>query len=163
MLSNNPSILPALSIVTSMITPAILILAAGSLVSSTLVRMGRIVDQIRRLVARGDELRRRGNHAGVRVLDEQLSLLLRRHDLVRRALLAYYVAISLFLLSSIAIGITHLLLTHLVWVGPAIVMLGAIFLFVGSAALVVEVNLSSGTVRREVERFQSGTVDPSER
>ena len=48
-----PAANPSLAIVSAMITPAILILAAGSLVSSTLVRLGRIVDQTRVLVDRG--------------------------------------------------------------------------------------------------------------
>jgi hypothetical protein len=160
MLSSNTGLLPSLQVITGMITPAILILAAGSLVSSTLVRIGRIVDQTRRLIARGEEMRRADNQASLKILDEQLDLLMRRNDLARSALRSYYVAISLFLLSSLVLGLTVLFQSHLIWVGPVIVMLGAIFLFLGSAALVVEVNVSGNATRHEVALFRSGAPDP---
>lgn len=43
---------PALAIISAMITPAILILASGNLVNSTLTRLGRIVDRTRALIDR---------------------------------------------------------------------------------------------------------------
>lgn len=143
-----------------MITPAILILAAGSLVSGTLVRVGRIVDNIRALMARGDVMRRAGNVNALRIIDRQLDLLLRRSDLVRTALVCYYSAITLFLLSILFIGLTLLHIINLDWLGPAIVMLGGVFLFAGSACLVIEVNLSSGAMRQEVQWYRMCAFDP---
>ena len=151
--------LPSLSVVTGMITPAILILAAGSLVASTLVRIGRIVDRTRALIEHGEELRRIGNVAALPLIDEQLSILLRRGDLARNALMSFYVAIALFLLSSLAIALTLLLHMTLAWLGPAFVILGGLCLFVGAAALVVEVNLSGGSTRREVDLYRSGAFE----
>lgn len=160
--TDNSTLLPSLEVITSMITPAILIVAGGSLVASTLVRMSGINDQARRLIVRGIDLRRAHDQAGLEFLNGQLDRLLRRNDLVRNALLWFYLAVSLFLLSSLVIGLTELLWSHLSWIGPAIVMLGAIFLFVGSASLVLEVNISSGTIRREVEMLRAGGLDASE-
>jgi hypothetical protein len=153
------AMLPSLSVVTGMITPAILILAAGSLVSSTLIRIGRIVDQTRALIKRGEELRRTGNLAALTLIDEQLSMLLRRGDLARNALMGFYVAIALFLLASLAIALTLLLHREFAWLGPAFVILGGVCLFIGAASLVVEVNLSGGSTRREVEWYRSGAFD----
>lgn len=153
------SMLPSLSVVTGMITPAILILAAGSLVSSTLVRIGRIVDQTRGLIRRGEEMRRIGNRAALPLIDEQLTILLRRADLARSALTGFYLAIALFLLSSLAIALTLLLHSPLTWLGPAFVILGGICLFVAAAALLVEVNLSGGSTRREVDWYRTGAFD----
>jgi hypothetical protein len=153
------SMLPSLSVVTGMITPAILILAAGSLVSSTLVRIGRIVDQTRALIRRGEEMRRIGNHAALPLIDEQLAMLLRRGDLARNALMGFYVAIALFLLSSLAIALTLLLHSRLAWLGPAFVILGGMCLFAAAAALVVEVNLSGGSTRLEVNWYRTGAFD----
>jgi len=124
---------PSLQVVTGMITPAILILAAGSLVSGTLVRVGRIVDNIRALIARGELMRRAGNDNALRIVDRQLDFLLRRSDLARTALVSYYTAISLFLLSILFIGLTLLHVINLDWLGPSSVMLGGVFLFAGSA------------------------------
>lgn len=163
MLTNGlPAMLPSLQVVTGMITPAILILAAGSLVTSTLVRIGRIVDNIRALITRGMEMRRKGNDTAVRVIDEQLNLLLRRADLARRALVFYYVAISVFLLSSLLIALSVLFHGPLTWLGPAMVMVGGVFLLAGSAALVIEVNISSGATRQEVQWYRMGAFDSAE-
>ena len=151
--------LPSLSVVTGMITPAILILAAGSLVASTLVRIGRIVDQTRALIKRGEELRRIGNVAALPLIEEQLAVQLRRGDLARNALLGFYIAIALFLLSSLAIALTLLLHMTAAWLGPAFVILGGLCLLAGTAALVVEVNLSGGSTRREVDWYRSGVLD----
>ncbi|MBV8172806.1 MAG: DUF2721 domain-containing protein [Candidatus Eremiobacteraeota bacterium] len=154
------TILPSLQVVSAMITPAILILAAGSLVASTLVRIGRIVDNVRALIVRGQEMRRSGNDEAVAVIDQQLNTLLRRNDLTRTALICYYSAISLFLLSTLVIGFTLLFHSPLDWLGPSIVMLGGLFLFAGSAALVVEVNVSSGSTRHEVQWYRMRAFDP---
>jgi hypothetical protein len=156
------SMLPSLSVVTGMITPAILILAAGSLVSSTLVRIGRIVDQTRALIKRGEEMRRTGNIAALTLIDQQLTMLLRRGDLARNALMGFYVAIALFLLSSLAIALTLLLHSTFAWLGPAFVILGGVCLFTGAASLVVEVNLSGGSTRREVEWYRTGAFDTND-
>lgn len=151
---------PSLQVVTGMITPAILILAAGSLVSGTLVRVGRIVDNIRALIARGELMRRAGNDNALRILDRQLDFLLRRSDLARTALVCYYTAISLFLLSILFIGLTLLHVINQDWLGPSIVMLGGVFLFAGSACLVIEVNISSGSMRQEVLWYRACAFDP---
>jgi hypothetical protein len=151
---------PSLQVVTGMITPAILILAAGSLVSGTLVRIGRIVDNIRALIARGEMMRRAGNDNALRIVDRQLDFLLRRSDLARTALVCYYSAISLFLLSILFIGLTLLHVINQDWLGPSIVMLGGVFLFAGSACLVIEVNISSGSMRQEVQWYRVGAFDP---
>jgi hypothetical protein len=151
----NTTLPMSLHVVSGMITPAILILAAGSLVSSTLVRIGRIVDQTRALIARGEAMRRIGNQSALVLVDEQLDVALRRGDLARAALREYYVAISLFLLSSLVIALTILLQDRLSWVGPLIVMVGGGFLFAGSAKLVIEVNASAGSTRAEVEWYRA--------
>ncbi len=154
--------LPSISVVTGMITPAILILAAGSLVSSTLVRIGRIVDQTRALIGRGEDMRRIGNVRALPLIEEQLTMLLHRGDLARNALMGFYLAIALFLLSSLAIALTLLLHSTLTWLGPAFVILGGVCLFAASAALVVEVNLSGGSTRREVEWYRTRAFEPDE-
>ncbi|MBV8082888.1 MAG: DUF2721 domain-containing protein [Candidatus Eremiobacteraeota bacterium] len=155
-----PLMSPSLQVVTGMITPAILILAAGSLVTSTLVRIGRIVDNIRALMNRGMRMRRDGNDEAVRIIDQMLEVLLQRNDLARRALLGYYASISLFLLGSLVIALTLLFHSPLAYLGPLIVIVGGGFLFAASAALVFEVNLSSGSVRQEVQWYRMRAFDP---
>ena len=152
-----PAANPSLAIVSAMITPAILILAAGSLVSSTLVRLGRIVDQTRVLIDRGLAAKQRGDQRALAFIEAAINLQLRRADLARRALLGFYISISLFLVSSLAIALLEATrATAYYWVGPTIVMLGGGVLILATAALVIEVNISEGTLQEEVRIYRQG-------
>ena len=143
-----------MSIVTAMITPAILILAAGSLVSSTLVRLGRVVDQTRALIIQGDELRRNGKSAAVAIIEYRMDRQLRRAELARNALWGYYLAIVLFLVSSVIIAVTHATHAVISWVGPTIVLVGGVVLIAATTQLVIEVGLGAGSLREEVESYK---------
>jgi hypothetical protein len=44
--------------------------------------------------------------------------------------------------------------------GPAIVILGGFILFLSTAAVVVEVNISAGTLREEARQFRERELDP---
>ena len=56
---------PGLAIISTMITPAVLILAAGSMVTSTFSRLVRISDRARALMAAVDDARKTGFEPGV--------------------------------------------------------------------------------------------------
>jgi Protein of unknown function (DUF2721) len=45
---------PAQTMIAAMITPALLILASGSLIATALVRLGRVVDRVRKLGEKAD-------------------------------------------------------------------------------------------------------------
>ena len=150
----------SLTIVSAMITPAILILAAGSLVNTTLVRLGRAVDRSRWLIERGDEYHAAGNRNAMRVTEERLERQLKRAEYSRLALSGYYVAIALFLVSSLAIAINQLVGDPFPMIGPAIVILGGIVLLLSTAAVVFEVNISAGTLREEARQFRQRELDP---
>ena len=143
--------LPALSIISAMITPAILILASGSLVASTLTRLGRIVDRARTLTDRLVEYRATGNAEGIHVLTEILRIYRRRSAFVARALSAYYAAIGFFIVTSLVIALTDLVRTSIAWVAVALTVAGVILLLLGTLALVVETNLASGMLGRELD------------
>ncbi|PZR60985.1 MAG: hypothetical protein DLM53_10040 [Candidatus Eremiobacter antarcticus] len=151
---SSPSGNPALSIVSAMITPAILILASGSLVSSTLVRLGRIVDQTRALIADGQALRSAGKTPALDFIDRRIDRQLRRAELARSALLGFYIAICLFLISSVVIAITQATHAGFFWLGPVIVIIGGVVLILATAALVFEVNVSAGTLHEEVVSYR---------
>lgn len=140
--------------VTAMITPAILILAAGSLVASTLVRLGRVVDQTRAFILQGQEMRKEGQTSELAVVEERIDRQLRRAELARNALWGYYVAITLFLLSSVVLAIDQATRAPFGWLGPSIVLLGGLVLMLATLALVFEVGLSAGLLREEVEVYR---------
>ncbi len=141
-----------LSIISAMITPAILILASGSLVSSTLTRLARIVDRARLLLDRLSDVRAGGDRpADERLITGWLTGYQQRAALTERALTMLYVAIGLFVAGSLAITIDSLTHDAVPWLSLALVVTGAIFLFSGTAALVIETNIATGTLRSEIE------------
>src|SRR5260370_17694552 len=91
----------ALTILTSMITPALLISAAGTFILSTSNRLGRVVDRVRAIADLLDELMHA--KAAIELVEErkamlvaQLSQLSKRADLSQRTLTVLYLASSAF-------------------------------------------------------------------
>jgi hypothetical protein len=142
---------PFLAVISAMITPSILILASGSLVASTLTRLARVVDRARILIDRIPALRAAGGDDELAATMRWLRMYLRRAELAERALQLYYFAIGLFVAGSLAITIDDLTGHALPWLALVLVVCGAACLFFGTAALVVETNIATGTLRSEVE------------
>jgi hypothetical protein len=142
---------PFLAVISAMITPAILILATGSLVSSTLIRVGRIVDRARIIMDQVAELRRAGDETRAAITVGWLLQYRRRAALVERALTLYYSAIGVFVAGSLAITIDDLTRDAVPWLSLCLVVIGAIFLFAGTVALVIETNMATGGLRREID------------
>ena len=99
-----------LDLLTSMITPAVLISACGTLVFSTSTRLARVVDRVREL-SHSMEALFRGEVADFPAerreeMARQLAIYVRRSRLIQRSLTAYYVSLGLFVATTIAIGLT---------------------------------------------------------
>jgi hypothetical protein len=106
-----PSNYAALS---AMITPAILMTSNASLLISTSNRMARIVDRIRVLNDRGDELCRGDSKLDFAVerrahIADQLNRLEKRSDWVRLALLLLYLSFASFVGTSLTLAIDTLI------------------------------------------------------
>jgi hypothetical protein len=144
-----------MSLVTAIVTPAILILAAGSLVASTIVRLGRVVDHTRTLIAQCEAARREGKKHAVEILEARMDRQLRRAELTRNALWGYYFAIVLFLISSVLIALSQVFHLTLEWIGPSMIVLGGVVLIVATSQLVIEVGMSAGSLREEVRSYKN--------
>ncbi len=95
-------------ILTSMITPAVLISACGTLIFSTSARLGRIFDRVN--VMKGEvEAIITGKisfpEERLRHLRGQIGLQRRRARLIQKAMVALYTATLLFVTSSLAIAV----------------------------------------------------------
>ena len=145
--SPGPSVL---SVISAMITPAILILATGSLVASTLTRLARVVDRARELLEHIVDARKAGDDASARTYARWLRTYRRRSAFAERALTLYYVAILLFVVASLTIAIEDVTHAKVAWYSLALVLLGAGSLCAGTASLVIETNLATGTLRAEI-------------
>ena len=151
----NPLAPPGLSIISTMITPAVLILAAGSLVTSTFSRLVRISDRARVLMAAVDEARANAYEPAVALYSQLLSDYRRRSVLVEGALSAYYLSIGILVAASLAIAIDRLTGNRITWVPVSLTVLGAVVLFWGTFRLLQETRISAGSLRKEIDLHEA--------
>jgi hypothetical protein len=151
-------ILPApvgAEILGAMITPAVLISACGTLVMSTVNRLGRVVDRIRVLTAEAEKLEDGTIPAG-RVEDrramvrDQLEQLLHRLRLLQRAIAALYLAIGLLVMSSLMVGVTFSVRYAENWLPVTFGMAGAGSLLFASSLFVRETRVAVRSTEVEV-------------
>ena len=142
-----------LEVLSAMITPAVLISASGTLVLSTSVRLARVVDRVRALShnleesfgSRPDSLvAARQSH-----VEGQLELQTRRGRLIQRALTSFYVALCVFVGTTISIAASAFA-PAVAWAPTGLGILGMITMFYGCVLLVRETRLALVSVDREM-------------
>lgn len=143
--------LSSTALISVMITPAILILATGSLVTSTLTRLARIVDRTRFLIDRLQEDVQKNDVARAEVHRTLLHRYTRRSALVERALSAYYLAIGLFVASCLAIAFDNVMRDTIPWLAPALTVAGAIVMLLGTLAIFLETSMAHNIMLLEVQ------------
>ncbi|HEX8635870.1 MAG TPA: DUF2721 domain-containing protein [Pyrinomonadaceae bacterium] len=147
----------ALAVLTAMITPAVLISACGALILSTSTRLGRVVDRVRALSDRFEELAATGDaeHALFEerraMIFNQLDKLTSRARILQRGMTVFYVALGLFVATSVAIGIVAFVGVRYSFVPVVMGLVGASFLFYGSMTLIFEARLAIISLRAEMD------------
>jgi hypothetical protein len=145
--------LPALSLLSAMITPAVLISACGALVFSTSSRLARIVDRARKLsqlvedLAAGripDFVAERRAH-----VDAQLALQAMRVRLIQNAMASLYLALAAFVGTTIAIGLAFLA-SSVAWIPTALGFAGTLVLFFACLLLIRESRLAVQAIKSEM-------------
>ena len=156
------AITSSLAVLTAMITPAVLISASGTMILSTSTRLGRVVDRVRSL---SDRLRRLTSEEQDSeffeeeraILYHQLDKLTSRSRLLQRALTTFYLAVGVFVATSLAIGAVAFFFARGLstgrgaWMPVAMGLVGALFLFYGSMLLVFEARLALSTTHAEMD------------
>src|SRR5687767_834844 len=143
-----------LDVLGAMITPAVLILASSSLMITTSNRSIRCVDRVRE---RAEELEALGTATDEiterkrRHLYSQLEINTRRARLLQHAMSRLYLAISLFIATSVAIGIVALLHVNVGWIPMVLGFFGAGLLFSASVYLIIESRLALATTYAEMD------------
>jgi hypothetical protein len=137
-----------------MITPAILMLACGTLITSTAGRLARIVDRVRYLSAQLEQLT--SGH-GVDFVEErvaeverQLASHVQRSRLIQGSLTSFYVALGLFVATSLSLAVVTVL-PALAWLATALGLIGTLVLFHGCVLLIGETRLALVSVNSEME------------
>lgn len=142
-----------LSVISQMVTPAILIMAAGSLVSTTMVRLARVTDRVRELVRLGREELAAGRTLDLVRTTRMLRELEGRSWLSERSLISSYSAIGMFLGCVLAIALTDLM--HIwYWLPILFAMVGGTLLFASTALLMLEAQRATGGIRAEIVDYQ---------
>ncbi len=160
----------AIGVLTAMITPAVLISACGSMILSTSVRLGRVVDRVRTLSERWEEMSasEAPNESVVErqaVIFEQLDKLTSRARLLQRSMVSFYLSLGMFVATSVAIGLVAIIGQPRHNIVPVVLgIIGAIFLFYGSMLLIFEARLALSTIHLEMDFIwrQSKRVAPAE-
>lgn len=146
----------ALAILSAMLTPAVLISACGALTISTSNRLGRTLDQTRKI---SEQLESLVSHPlldsmlreeRTALLFDQLHRTADRTRLLHRALTAVYLALSVFVFTSIAIGIVSVSNEKYGWLPIFFGLVGASLLFYACGLLIVETRLARNTIYSEM-------------
>jgi hypothetical protein len=143
-----------LSLLSAMITPAVLISACGTLIFSTSTRLARIVDRVRQMSQQIEEEfegavtdfpeERRAE------VERQLGIHAQRSRLVQRSLTSFYVALGLFVAVTVSIGLVALT-QYLAWLPTALGITGTVVMFYGCMLLIAETRLALRSVNSEME------------
>lgn len=138
-----------------MITPAVLILASGSLVMTTSQRLSRVIERVRKISTEFLLLDRNDKEAKAerkrKILYRLLEKSARRCRLLTRAMTFLYVSLGLFITTSLAIGVVAITHWKYTWIPTALGMTGAIFLFSSAVILIVESRLTFRVIADEMD------------
>ena len=147
----------AIAVLTAMITPAVLISACGSMILSTSARLGRVVDRVRALSDRLEELHHHADDDESAIerqaaFFEQLDKLTSRSRILQRCMVTFYLSLGMFVATSVAIGVVPFTGGGRYNIVPVVVGLaGASFLFYGSILLIFEARLALSTIHSEMD------------
>jgi len=147
----------ATTVLTAMITPAVLISACGSMILSTSTRLGRVVDRVRSLSDRLEEMSKREAKDALiterqAAIYDQLDKLTSRARLLQRCMVTFYLSLGAFVATSVAIGVVAISNSLRYTLVPVIFgLIGALFLFYGSMLLIFEARLALSTIHAEMD------------
>jgi Protein of unknown function (DUF2721) len=145
----------AIAVMTAMITPAVLISACGALIFSTSSRLGRVIDRVRVLSDRFQEMVKNPEDE---LFDERRLLIFTQLDrqtsrarLIQRAMTAFYSALGIFVASSVAIAIISAAARNYTWIAVVLGVVGATFMLYGSVLLIIESRMALSAIMSEMD------------
>lgn len=149
-----------LSVLSAMVTPAVLILASSSLILATSNRLSRAIDRTRTISERVADLASQPEDRAMlaeerALLFEQLGRTARRTRLLTRAMTRLYTALAVFIATSVSIGVVAVVGVPYAWVALAMGLVGAVLLFWASLLLIVESRIGLTAVFDEMAFVQA--------
>jgi hypothetical protein len=146
----------SLNVLSAMITPAVLILASGSLILTTSQRLSRVVERVRKISTEFMQMKEDDDTASSvttkrLILYRLLEKSVRRSRLLTRVMMLLYVSLGLFVATSLAIGVVAITHLRFTWIPTALGLIGAIFLFFSAAFLIAESRLTYLAIADEMD------------
>lgn len=140
-----------LTVLSAMITPAVLILATGSLLMTTSQRLNRSIDRARKLSAAIEEIALDLARAERReVLFGQLLAATHRSRLLQRGMTCLYIAQGLFVATSMVLGLLEFTQLSIPWASGSLGIAGTLLLLAASGILIRESRVALGAVEKEM-------------
>ena len=143
-----------MTILSSMVAPVVLILACGSLITTTSQRLTGVIERSRNLA---DELKALVKDEATESKEPEVSLLFYllhkatyRTKLLQRTLIMLYLALGVFIATSLSLGLLDVFNTRRPWLPVVLSILGASMLFYASVLLIQESTLARRAVNREM-------------
>ncbi|WP_373513187.1 DUF2721 domain-containing protein [Persicitalea sp.] len=143
-----------MTILSSMVAPVVLILACGSLITTTSTRLTAVIERSRNLA---DELRALVRAEETEEKETEVSLLFyllnkatHRTKLLQRALITLYLALGVFIATSLSLGILDVINPKRPWLPVVLSIVGASMLFYASVLLIQESTLARLAINREM-------------
>jgi Protein of unknown function (DUF2721) len=138
----------AQAVVAAMITPALLILASGSLVATALVRLARVVDRSRTIMTTIEA----GPVADPTGIHKSLDRHRRRALYAERSVGLFFIAVVIFVFDCLSIGVDHFLGDNVTWLPVAATIAGMLVLIAGASYMVVETHLGTQQIVEEIDQ-----------
>lgn len=146
-----------LAVLSAMITPAVLISACASLTISTSNRLTRTIARAREVSKLFEQLMENPPEDQA-LLEEERSVLFQlleratsRSKILQRAMTSTYLAMGVFVATSVAIGIVELVAEEYAFLAVALGILGAGLLFYASVLLIVESRIALAAIQQEMD------------
>lgn len=145
----------AISVLSAMITPAVLISACGSLILATSDRLSKAITRTREiasaLIPRAADQRVDAREEERRMLFVQLDFVTTRSRLLQRALSRLYAALGFFVGTSVTIGLVAITDSRLTIIPVALGLGGAALLLYAAFLLIRESRFALAAVNEEMD------------
>lgn len=143
-------------VLSAMITPAVLILACGSLLITTSQRLSVVIERVRKVSKEFMQIQGsddKASEAEVKrsILYRLLKISAKRSKLLTQAMTLLYLSLGLFISTSLAIGLVGVTHVRYTWIPTALGLMGALALCFSSAILIVESRLTFSAIVDEMD------------
>ena len=148
-----PDLSSTLNVLSAMVTPAVLILATGSLILTTTNRLVRVIDRVREMLPEFESLAKSENpdETKRKMLFEQLDRATIRARLAQRALTQLYLGLTVFLATSVALGVVAFARLDAAWIPLLLGVIGVGLLLNASVLLIIETRIALASTYSEMD------------